>query len=76
MLNCSTGAGEVGNNYKTTNGTKHVLAIVLCPDCEKKVKLISDINTDWYGNLKYYRCRNCKETFVSQNDGKLEIAAR
>jgi transposase-like protein len=52
-----------------------VLAVVLCPDCEKKVKLISDMNTDWYGNLKYYRCRNCKETFVSQNGGELEIAA-
>ena len=53
-----------------------LLTVVLCPDCEKNVKLISDMNTDWYGNLKYYRCRNCKETFVSQNGGELEIAAR
>jgi transposase-like protein len=53
-----------------------LLSPVFCPDCEKKVKLIQDLNTDWYGNLKYYRCRNCKETFVSQNGGELEIAAR
>ena len=59
-----------GNNANT------LLSTVFCPDCEKKVKLISDLNTDWYGNLKYYRCRNCKETFVSQNGGELEIAAR
>jgi transposase-like protein len=55
------------NNLKneTSNGKKPV---VLC----KKVKLIFDMN----GNLKYYRCRNCKETFVSQNGGELEISAR
>lgn len=56
--------------------TKKIVEDVVCPDCEKKVKLISDMNTDWYGNLKYYRCKNCKETFVSQNGGELEIAAR
>lgn len=48
----------------------------LCPDCEKKVKLIADIQTDWYENLKYYRCKNCKETFVSQNNHELKIAAK
>lgn len=47
-----------------------------CPDCESRVKLTSAVDTDWYGNLKYYRCKNCKETFVSQNGGELEIAAR
>ena len=46
---------------------------VLCPDCEKKVKLISDTNTDWYGNLKYYRCSNCKETFVSRDNGMVSL---
>lgn len=61
---------QEGNNANT------LLSPVFCPDCEKKVKLISDLNTDWYGNLKHYRCRNCKETFVSQNGGELEIAAR
>ena len=49
---------------------------ISCPDCEKKVQLISDMNTDWYGNLKYYRCSNCKETFVSGDNGELAIAAR
>ena len=44
-----------GNNANT------LLSPVFCPECEKKVKLISDLNTDWYGNLKYYRCRNCKK---------------
>ena len=64
------------NLKKEGNNANTLLSLVFCPDCEKKVKLISDVNTDWYGNLKYYRCRNCKETFVSQNDGELEIAAR
>ena len=49
---------------------------ISCPDCEKKVQLISDMNTDWYGNLKYYRCSNCKETFVRRDNGELAIAAR
>lgn len=61
---------DEGNNADT------LLSAVFCPDCEKKVKLVSDLDTDWYGNLKYYRCRNCKETFVSQNGRELEIAAR
>lgn len=64
------------NLKQESNNVNMLLSPVFCPDCEKKVKLISDLNTDWYGNLKYYRCRNCKETFVSQNDGELEIAAR
>ena len=46
-----------------------------CPDCGKKVKLINSMDTDWYGNLKYYRCSPCKETFVSQRGGELEVAA-
>ncbi len=46
-----------------------------CPDCENKVKLILTLNTDWYGELKYFRCTNCKETFVSQNGDELAIAA-
>lgn len=63
-------------NLKQEGNNANTLCVpVFCPDCEKKVKLISDLNTDWYGNLKHYRCRNCKETFVSQNDGELEIAA-
>jgi len=48
-----------------------------CPDCEGKLKLVGDMNTDWYGNLKYYQCKGeCKERFVSQNGGELELAAR
>jgi predicted SprT family Zn-dependent metalloprotease len=58
------------------NNANKLLSPVFCPDCEKRVKLIQDLNTDWYGNLKYYRCRNCKETFISQNGGEIEIAAR
>lgn len=61
-------------NFKQEDNT--LLSPVFCPDCGKEVKLISDLNTDWYGNLKHYYCRSCKETFVSQNGGGLEIAAR
>lgn len=32
-----------------------------CPDCEIP--------------LDYYKCKFCKEKFVSQDDGELEIAA-
>ena len=53
----------------------NVLFPVFCPYCESKLKIIEDLDTDWYGNLKYYRCRNCKETFVSENGGKLKMAA-
>ncbi len=48
----------------------------LCPDCLIPVKESSTLNTDWYGELKYFKCANCKEIFVSQNKGELEIAAR
>lgn len=48
---------------------------IICPECKKKVRLVTDTDTDWYGNLKYYFCRYCRETFVSQNNDKLEIAA-
>ena len=48
----------------------------ICPDCENIIRLHNSINTDWYGNLKYYHCKNCKETYVSQNDGELETAAK
>jgi hypothetical protein len=51
------------------------IIVCFCPDCEKKIKLIQELNTDRYGNLKYYHCRNCKETFVSQNGNELNIAA-
>lgn len=53
-----------------------------CPDCEidcvclgKKLKDKGEYNTDWYGKLHYYRCSCCKSTFVSQDNGELEIAA-
>lgn len=49
---------------------------MLCPDCETPVKLTNELNTDWYGNLKYYRCKVCKEIFVARNNGELQIAAR
>ena len=65
------------NNLKQeVNKDDMLLSLVVCPDCEKKVKLTLDLNTDWYGKLMYYHCRNCKELFVSQNGGELEIAAR
>jgi ribosomal protein S27E len=64
------------NLKQESNNANRLLSTVFCPDCEKKVKLTQDLSTDWYGNLKYYRCLNCNETFVSQNGGELEIAAR
>ena len=48
---------------------------IVCPDCDTKVRLVNELDTDWYGNLKYYQCKVCKERFVSQNGGELSIAA-
>lgn len=48
---------------------------VVCPDCEQPVKFQHEINTDRYGRLSYYTCKNCKERFVSRDGGELEIAA-
>jgi len=50
----------------------------LCPDCNnpiKQVRMTSELNTDWYGKLVYYKCPSCKEEFVSRRGGELEIAA-
>jgi rubredoxin len=49
--------------------------VVLCPDCTAPVVFQHEMNTDWYGILKYYKCPTCKEKFVSQNDEQIEIAA-
>lgn len=46
-----------------------------CPDCNIELKFSCEFNTEWYGNLKYYLCKSCEETFVSQNNGELGIAA-
>jgi predicted SprT family Zn-dependent metalloprotease len=55
--------------------TKSKTQKVFCPCCETKVKLVNELNTDWYGNLKYYYCEVCRERLVSRNVGDLEIAA-
>lgn len=49
--------------------------VIFCPDCSIEVRLKSESNTEWYGNLKYYKCSSCNEIFVSQNNGELAIAA-
>jgi hypothetical protein len=58
------------------NGVLPCISTRYCPDCETKVKHIGEIDTDWYGSLNYYKCRFCKEKFVSQDGGELAIAAR
>lgn len=49
-----------------------------CDDCACGGKELTDKGeweTDWYGVLHYYKCRCCGHTLVSQDGGKLEIAA-
>jgi predicted SprT family Zn-dependent metalloprotease len=58
---------------RTKPKTKIILAS--CPDCDTKLRLVNELNTDWYGNLKYYYCKVCKERLVSRDNGDLEIAA-
>ena len=51
-----------------------------CPECEAE-GVASDLQiegmweTDWYGRLTYYKCRNCREHLVQQDDGEIGIAA-
>lgn len=52
-----------------------VVSTRFCPDCEIKVKHLGGMNTDWYGRLDYYKCKCCKEKFVSRDGDELEIAA-
>lgn len=47
-----------------------------CPDCNMPVNFLYELNTDWYGMLKYFKCRSCKETFVLRDSGNIAIAAR
>jgi hypothetical protein len=47
-----------------------------CPDCKTKVKHIDRMKTDWYGTLDYYKCKCCKEKFVSICGSELVIAAQ
>jgi transposase-like protein len=50
-------------------------AQIYCPDCGTKIKHTGGFDTDWYGRLDYYKCKCCKETFVSQNNKELAITA-
>jgi len=61
---------SVGENAVLPHVSNHV-----CPDCETKVKYVGGMDTDWYGRLDYYKCKCCKERFVSQDGGELSIAA-
>lgn len=47
---------------------------VFCPDCNGKLTFLSRLETDWYGVLTHYSCRRCREIFVSQDGGELEVA--
>lgn len=47
-------------------------------ECGEHLKVISKINTDWYGTLEYMRCKNCNERgqkMVAQNDNFLGLSA-
>lgn len=57
-----------GKEWKKINGD------ATCPDCDTGMKLTNEMNTDWYGNLKYYWCKSCETEFVSRRNGELEIS--
>lgn len=48
-----------------------------CPDCgpDHKLVFLSEMNTDWYGRLLYYRCGSCETEWVSRDGEEPEIAA-
>ena len=47
----------------------------LCPDCLKPTDELNRHNSERYGKLVWYKCRSCKERFVSKDGGELAIAA-
>lgn len=55
---------------------KTEIAQRICPDCSKPVTFLYELNTDWYGILKYFKCKRCFETFVLRESDSLAIAAR
>ena len=46
-----------------------------CPDCCVRLVFQWIHYTDWYGVLRYWRCTNCRERFVTRNHGSAEVAA-
>lgn len=53
-----------------------------CPECEhececagRRITMTGSMNTDWYGKLRWFKCRCCGAKLVSQDGGELEIAA-
>jgi hypothetical protein len=54
----------------------------LCPDCVAdcncgagRLRFEALLRTDWYGELRYWKCACCKTRFVAYEDGELETAA-
>lgn len=47
-----------------------------CQTCGKLMNLQNELNTDRYGVLKYYDCRDCHETYVSQGGSELDLVSR
>lgn len=54
---------------------KYFDVIEKCPDCNSIINLNNTFNTERHGVLRYYDCKKCKETFVSQDGGDLAISA-
>jgi DNA-directed RNA polymerase subunit RPC12/RpoP len=44
-----------------------------CLDCGKKLTFQGKRETDWYGVLRYYRCRNCKEDLIGRDNKQPEL---
>lgn len=54
----------------------------LCPECRdscscggRKLYDLGGYATEWYGFLRWFKCRCCKTTFVSQGGSRLMVAA-
>ena len=47
-----------------------------CPCCNTSMKFLFDLKTDWYGELKYFKCDMCKENFIERDSGDVENAIR
>lgn len=47
---------------------------IKCPneDCSGNLYVTSSQNTDWYGEVVYYRCKECREKFVRQGQSIAE----
>jgi len=47
-----------------------------CPSCNSSMKFLFELKTEWYGELKYFMCKICKENFIERDSGDVANTIR